>query len=140
MPFRLIYSSAAAPDLDMDDLQQMLAESRVRNRAHDITGVLVYVDGVFLQILEGEKDKVLELMDTIERDPRHSGVKVFDEHDGVERAFASWNMAYLSPSAEEVSEWAELAAGTTIGSVVASLESDPGRLPRVIVNMIKAIA
>ena len=67
MPFRLIYSSAAAPDLDMDDLQQMLAESRVRNRARGITGVLVYVDGVFLQILEGEKEKVLELMDAIEQ-------------------------------------------------------------------------
>lgn len=140
MPFRLAYSSAAAPNLDMADLEQMLAESRVRNRARGITGVLVLVDGVFLQILEGEKDKVLDLMDTIERDPRHSGIKVFCEQDSVERAFASWSMAYLSPSTEEVSRWAELAGGTTIGNVVSLLESEPSRLPRLVFNMIKAIA
>lgn len=140
MPFRLVYSSEAAPDLDMADFEQMLAESRVRNKARGITGVLVFVDGVFLQILEGEKAKVLELMDTIERDPRHGGIKVFYEHDGVERAFGSWSMAYLSPSAEEVSRWAELAAATTIGNVISSLERDRGRLPQMIVNLIKAIA
>ena len=124
MPFRLVYSSEAAPDLDMADFEQMLAESRVRNKARGITGVLVFVDGVFLQILEGEKAKVLELMDTIERDPRHGGIKVFYEHDGVERAFGSWSMAYLSPSAEEVSRWAELAAATD-GSARAGSFSTP---------------
>jgi hypothetical protein len=140
MPFRLIYSSEAAPDLATADLEEMLAESRIRNRARGITGVLVFVDGVFLQILEGEKDNVLDLMETIERDPRHRGVKVFHQHETDERAFASWSMAYVSPSAEEVSKWAELDGATTIGSVLSSLESEPGRLPGMVVNILKAIA
>ena len=140
MPFRLIYSSEAAPGLATPDLEGMLAESRIRNRVCGITGVLVFVDGAFLQILEGEKHDVLELMERIERDPRHHGVKVFHEEETDERAFASWNMAYLSPSAEEVSRWAELDGATTIGSVLASLESEPGRLPGMVVNILKAIA
>ena len=140
MPFRLIYSSSAAPDLDMTDLEQMLVESRLRNRARGITGMLVLVDGVFLQILEGEQDKVVDLMRTIEQDPRHSGIKVFHEQNTGERAFASWSMAYLSPDTEEVSRWAQLDGGTTIGDVLTSLESEPGRLPGMVVNMIKAIA
>lgn len=140
MPFRLIYSSEASPDLVTADLEGMLAESRIRNRAHGITGVLVFVDGAFLQILEGEKNDVMDLMERIERDPRHRGVKVFHEEETDERAFASWSMAYLSPSAEEVSRWAELAGATTIGSVLSSIESEPGRLPAMVVNILKAIA
>lgn len=140
MIFQLIYSSWAAPDLAMADLAGMLAESRIRNRARGITGVLVLVDGVFFQILEGEKDAVIELMETIKRDPRHSGVKVYRDRETDERAFASWSMAYLSPSAEEVSRWAQLDGTTTIGSVLSSLESEPGRLPGMVVNILKSIA
>jgi hypothetical protein len=140
MPFRLIYSSEATPGLAAAELEEMLAESRIRNKAHGVTGVLLFVEGAFLQILEGEKDDVLGLMERIERDPRHRGVKVFYEQEVDERAFASWSMAYLSPSAEEVSKWAELDGATTIGNVLASIESNPGRLPRMVVNILKTLA
>lgn len=139
MPYRLIYSSEASPDLTTADLEGMLAESRIRNRAHGITGVLVFVDGAFLQILEGEKDDVRDLMERIERDPRHHGVKVFVEQETDTRAFAEWNMASLSPSAEEVSRWAELEGATTIGNVLSSLEKEPGRLPAMVVNILNAL-
>ncbi|MCM3875972.1 MAG: BLUF domain-containing protein [Thermoanaerobaculia bacterium] len=140
MPFRLIYSSEATPGLATADLEEMLAESRIRNRVCGITGVLVFVDGAFLQIIEGEKDDVLGLMERIERDPRHRSIKVFHEEEVDERAFASWNMAYLSPSTEEVARWVELEGGTTIGSVLSSVEREPGRLPGMVVNILKAIA
>ena len=140
MPYRLIYSSAAAPDLDLADLEAMLAESRIRNKARGITGVLVFVDNVFLQILEGQKDKVLDLLRTIERDPRHSGLKVFFEEEIDEPAFASWSMAYLSPGTGDVARWAELDGATTVGRVLSSLESDPARLQGMVVNLIRAIA
>jgi|SRR5271169_2513729 len=140
MPYRLIYSSEAAPGLAAAGLEEMLAESRVRNRVYGITGVLLFVEGAFLQILEGEKEDVLGLMERIQRDPRHHGVKVFYEQEIVERAFASWSMAYLSPSAEEVAKWAELDGATTIGNVLASIESNPGRLPKMVVNILKTLA
>src|ERR1035441_9756895 len=81
MPFRLIYSSEATPGLAAAELEEMLAESRIRNQVYGITGVLLFVEGAFLQILEGEKDDVLGLMERIERDPRHRGVKVFYEQE-----------------------------------------------------------
>jgi len=140
MPFRLIYSSEAAPDLAEAGLQEMLADSRVRNRAHGITGVLLFVEGAFLQILEGEETEVRSLMARIEVDPRHHGIKVFYEESVRERAFSSWSMAYLSPSAEEVAKWAELESATTIGAVLASVESNPGRLPKMVVNILKTLA
>lgn len=140
MPFQLIYSSWAAPDLDMADLTAMLAESRTRNQTSGITGVLVLVDGVFFQILEGEKGDVIDLTKKIIRDPRHHGVHVYSERETDQRAFASWSMAYLSPSAEEVARWAEQEGTTTVENVLASLEREPGRLPGMVVNILKAIA
>jgi hypothetical protein len=140
MPFRLIYSSEATPGLAAAELEEMLAESRIRNQVYGITGVLLFVEGAFLQILEGERDDVLGLMERIERDPRHRGVKVFYEQEVDERAFASWSMAYLSPSAEEVAKWAELEGATTIEAVLASIESNPGRLPVMVVNILKTLA
>ena len=140
MPFRLIYSSEAASGLAATELEEMLVESRIRNRAHGITGVLLFVEGAFLQILEGEKDDVDSLMERIQRDPRHHGIKVFYEEDVDERAFESWSMAYLTPSAEELSKWIQLESATTIGDVLAAVEKNPGRLPEMIVKMLKTIA
>jgi hypothetical protein len=140
MPYRLVYSSEATPGLAPAELEGMLAESRIRNAKHGITGVLVFVDGAFLQVLEGEKNDVLDLMSRIDRDPRHRAVKVFYEQEVEERAFESWSMAYLSPSAAEVAKWAELEGGTTIGAVLASVEANPGRLPGMVVNILKALA
>jgi len=138
--YRIMYSSEAAAGLATPELEGMLAESRIRNKAHGISGVLVFVDGAFLQILEGEKDDVLALMGRIERDPRHRDIKVFHEEEVDARAFASWSMAYLTPSAEELSRWAELDGATTIGRVLTSLGSEPGRLPGMVVNILQAIA
>ena len=140
MPFRLIYSSEAAPGLAAAELEKMLEESRIRNKVYGITGVLLFVDGAFMQILEGEKEDVLGLMERIERDPRHHGVKVFYEEEVDERAFASWSMAYLSPSAEQVAKWAELEGATTIGAVLSSVERNPGSLPKMVVNILKTLA
>jgi len=140
MPFQLIYSSWAAPGLTITDLKEMLEESRVRNTAHGITGVLILVDGVFLQILEGEKPDVLQLYENIKRDPRHHGAKLYHQGETKEHAFASWSMAYLTPNDEEVSQWAELEGSTTIDKVLLFLEREPGRLPAMALNILKAIA
>ena len=140
MPFQLIYSSEAAPDLDPVDFEMMLAEFRLRNQARGITGVLVLVEGVFVQVLEGEKERVLQLLRSLERDPRHRQLKVFHRQETDERTFSSWNMAYLSPSAEEVSRWAALEGATTLQEVLASLESDPQRLRGFVGHLLRAIA
>ena len=140
MPFRLVYSSEATPGLKIEELQSMLAQARINNQALGITGVLVFVEGVFLQILEGDNDKVMELTAKIERDPRHHGVKVFHSQEAGERAFTSWNMAYLSPDTKELSSWAGLDGATTIEDIMSRLESEPDRLPRVLVNILRMIA
>jgi len=47
----------------------MLEESRLRNVKRGITGVLLFADSVFLQVLEGARDDVEDLMASLRRDP-----------------------------------------------------------------------
>ena len=140
MPYRLVYSSEATGEMERADLELMLGESRIRNAKRDITGVLVFVDGVFLQVLEGEKDDVDDLMESIRRDTRHCNIKVFHEEEIERRAFPTWRMAYLSPRAEDVSAWAGLEGATSVESVLATLRGDPNRVPGMLVRLVEALA
>jgi hypothetical protein len=137
---RLVYSSAAAPGFGPEDVEEMLVEWRTRNRAHGISGVLIFVEGVFLQVLEGEQDDVLDLMGRIEQDPRHHDVRVFLREDVADRAFPTWSMAYVTPDAGEVARWARLEGASTMEAVMASIEREPDRLPPVLLNILRAIA
>lgn len=65
-----------------------------RNSAKDITGALVYTGAKFLQILEGPKKSVLELMTDIHRDVRHKEVMVISQRIATGRKFEGWAMAY----------------------------------------------
>ena len=80
-------------------LEEILTDARTGNQTRNVTGALVYVDGVFFQIIEGDKDVVYKLMASIASDSRHHSVKVFYEAEVDVRAFESWSMAYLSPTA-----------------------------------------
>jgi Sensors of blue-light using FAD len=53
--YQIIYSSEAATPMQTDDLQELLDRSRRSNAAKGITGALIYAEGSFLQILEGDK-------------------------------------------------------------------------------------
>lgn len=78
--FQIIYSSESSTPMQLDDLEDVLEHARASNAAKGITGALVYVDGMFLQILEGNRVKVQQLIIEIYwRDLRHEAVKVLQE-------------------------------------------------------------
>ncbi len=135
-----MYSSQATKPMTMADLENILADARAGNMARNVTGALVYVDGVFFQLLEGEKDVVRNLMSSIANDGRHQSVKVFHEVEVDKRAFESWSMAYLGPTTAQMSTWAGLPATTTVGELLADVSRDPGRVPRMLTNVLKALA
>jgi hypothetical protein len=140
MPYQIMYSSQASAPMTAAGLEQILADARTGNQARDVTGALVYVDGVSFQILEGEKDVLRNLMASIERDFRHRAVKVFYEAEVDVRAFESWRMAYLSPTAEQMSTWAGLPGTTTVESLLSDVTRDSHRVPEILVNILKAVA
>jgi hypothetical protein len=120
-------------------LEEILTDARTGNQARNVTGALVYVDGVFFQIIEGEKDVVHNLMASIASDSRHHSVKVFYEAEVDVRAFESWSMAYLTPTAEQMSKWAGLPGTVTVEELLADVNRDPHRVPRILVNILDAL-
>ena len=125
--------------MTVTDLEKILTDARAGNQARNVTGALVYVDGVFFQILEGDKAVVRNLMANIASDTRHQSVKVFYEAQVDVRAFESWSMAYLGPTPQEMSTWAGLPATATVEEVLAHVNRDPDRVPRILINVLNAL-
>lgn len=97
----LVYLSNAFPlDFPQSELERILASARRRNAELDVTGVLLYHKGTFLQMLEGPPDAVRHLFgDIIHDDPRHRAVVHCWEQPIAARSFPEWRMGYVDGGA-----------------------------------------
>ncbi len=105
MPVRqVVYLSAAVRHMGADALDALLRRTRERNRQSGVTGLLLYGDGSFLQVLEGEPQVIADLYDTIRVDPRHKGLIKVSDTEVPARKFADWSMAWrrLDTAPEDV--------------------------------------
>jgi hypothetical protein len=95
---QLIYASAAVKPFTPQDLAVLLAKARTKNSSMHISGMLLYHAGSFLQVLEGPEDAITALFKVIEKDPRHTTVRVLFR-DGVETGeFEEWSMGFVDTS------------------------------------------
>lgn len=92
----LIYGSAAVDTFTEPELVALLEKSRANNQPLGITGMLVYRDGNFLQVLEGEAEQVDALFKKISRDPRHRGILIFMRRPLQQREFSDWSMGFVN--------------------------------------------
>ena len=95
MVYRLIYSSKAVEGLTDSDLDEILHDALENNGTNDITGILMFYEGDFIQVLEGDRDVVTRLYKTIEKDPRHSNVDLLLDDLDTERMFGDWRMGFV---------------------------------------------
>lgn len=93
MILRIAYVSRAAAGVDEREAFDIVRVAHNRNRRHDLSGGLVFVDGHFVQVLEGAPFLVRERFDRILRDPRHSDVDLRLEKRLRERLFEGEWMA-----------------------------------------------
>jgi Sensors of blue-light using FAD len=96
MLVRLLYASRAAEPLTAPVVDSILEQSRANNPKAGITGVLCFSDDLFIQALEGGRDAVCELYNTIVRDPRHVNVRILSFEEIRERRFGSWTMGQVN--------------------------------------------
>ena len=93
--YELIYTSIAVKEFNDSELLEILTQARINNEKHDITGMLVYKNREFAQILQGEEERVRRLYQNIENDERHTSVKLFHENIIENRTFSKWSMSFL---------------------------------------------
>lgn len=95
MLFQIIYVSRASSSLPLE-LKDILASSRRNNPALGVTGAMAFLDGLYLQCLEGEESVVTALYQRISQDSRHSAPKILKVKQISERAFHGWSMGLLT--------------------------------------------
>jgi len=92
----LYCSVSVASKLTNEDLNHILAAARRRNLAEDITGMLIYHRGEFVQILEGGNKSVTNVYENfIGPDLRHTAINKVQENTISQRSFNEWSMGFL---------------------------------------------
>lgn len=97
------YLSRATVPMSAEQLLSLLLQSRRNNAARGITGMLLYGNETFLQVIEGDDFAVDALIDRIGGDTRHAGVKILDRKTVSGRQYSDWNMSFerVTPQALE---------------------------------------
>jgi hypothetical protein len=98
----LLYVSSSVGHISDEEIAAVLHRARANNLRSGVTGMLLYCDGNFLQLLEGEDAAVEATFDRIRRNRRHTDVTVLLDEKVRERSFAEWSMGF-----EKLNKWSD---------------------------------
>lgn len=93
--YQLIYLSVATAPMEPTEIGDMLAIARKNNYSVSVSGLLVYHEQCFLQVLEGPKVAVEAIFGRVSTDPRHQHVEVQLRQVVDAKEFDGWSMAYI---------------------------------------------
>ena len=95
----VIYVSAASRDISEHDTVEFLSDARKANRRNDVSGMMLYMSGCFLLLLEGEAAKVDIASSAIFSDER--AMRMILREPIAEREFPEWIMGFEAVEALE---------------------------------------
>lgn len=95
MLVRILYVSRAVGPQTGTVTAGILATAQVHNTAHQVSGVLCQGQGLYLQVLEGERGEVNRLYAQILQDRRHNDVQLLSFEEITRRRYPDWSMAHV---------------------------------------------
>ncbi|WP_052731043.1 BLUF domain-containing protein [Spirosoma radiotolerans] len=104
MDYCITYFSTAIETTTEDNIQEIVTFSRERNARLNITGVLLYINGQIVQVLEGQQTAVTKLYNSIQQDPRHTQVRTVISRPISHRLFSHWYMGYETLTTQQYDE------------------------------------
>ena len=128
--YSLIYTSVASLDLSGGELQALMRHACIANERLGITGLLLCKEGRFMQVLEGEREKVTQLSERIARDPRHSHFSTLQAGPINEREFPNWSMGFRDLERDPPSALAGYSEFSEIRLTSEEFLADPSRAHR----------
>ena len=90
----LSYLSEAISDMSFLSLMRLLESARAFNQKNGITGILLYDNQQFGQIIEGEYANVIKAWKRIQDDKRHHHVELLEIREISERRFPEWLLRF----------------------------------------------
>lgn len=97
----IVYVSTAVKLMHENQLFDILHNSRQHNAALNISGVLLYSEGTFIQVLEGRDGVIDALYSRIQADRRHKNVMKLIDEPITEKSFAQWLMGFAVTDVEK---------------------------------------
>ena len=107
-------------------LGDILESSVRRNRQNGITGMLLYAEGHFMQVLEGGEAAVLETYQRIWDDTRHHYVTLVHADAVAQRCFERWSMGFRQLEAGDAAAFPQFAPYFEFGFDAQALVAQPG--------------
>ena len=92
--YSIVYVSEAIARFEEPALLRLLRQCRLANEQNGITGVLMYGEGQFIQVLEGCPAAVRRLYARIAADPRHGRLEILADGPVLRREFRGWHMSF----------------------------------------------
>lgn len=138
--FQQLYTSVQARPMGPEDINAILRTARRANHRLGVTGVLVYHDGEFLQVLEGREPVVRALYAVIEKDRRHRDCTVLVETTVENRLFPDWDMAYVEPSPTDKAILEQMGVRLLDHATVERLSYDPSLCRSVMYGLMRVAA
>jgi hypothetical protein len=102
--FTLVYVSVATKDMTADDLLSLLEKSRAFNKENGLTGLLLYKERFFIQVLEGDESIIDSLFERIKVDTRHFNVLLILKKPIIARNFEEWAMGFKVPNLDKLKQ------------------------------------
>lgn len=99
---QLVYVSNRKSNCTAEEIEKILESCKKNNPPLQITGVLLYSDNKFIQLVEGEAKVIMGLYDKIKKDDRHSNVVMISYNPIHEKSFPSWHMAKRAISSTDL--------------------------------------
>lgn len=122
---QLIYLSDLLPGQEKE-LPSIL-ETSVRHNGEDgVTGMLLYIGGNIMQVLEGEENAVRRTYERIGRDRRHRNIVLLTEQTIAERDFPDWRMGYKQLSEDVIRSVPSFAPFFQVDFRLGALQAKPG--------------
>lgn len=102
--YKLIYTSQAKEDICYRDIDEILKKSRKNNDFYEVSGILIFSDGYFIQLLEAATAEIVRAtLARIIKDPRHHTVRIIREWACAERSLKQSSMAFMDHDLQEKS-------------------------------------
>lgn len=136
----LIYVSTAREELDVVQLDKILESSVRHNTEQGVTGMLLYANGNFMQVLEGDAAAVDETFSRVKDDPRHHGVFLIERAPIAQRAFARWTMGFKRLDAQDMATHPDYAPFFSPGFDAASIGAQSGVALEILLDFARSYA
>ncbi len=104
MRYAIAYISNRSQSTTDEDVNLILSQADQYNNKNKITGLLVYSDENFFQLIEGEKNEIVQLFEKIKNDQRHKTLIKFFEKEIFRNAYDG----YFCDKVNDLSEFDDL--------------------------------